>query len=87
MSKEVGCLVLTNLEEIMTTKAERIQQKENYARKQRQIASLHGTKTKSTKHCSTSAMTCGSSRCVMCGNPRKMFSELTIQEQRMFQED
>lgn len=28
------------------------------------------------------AVTCGNSNCVMCGNPRKFFSELTMQEKR-----
>lgn len=26
--------------------------------------------------------TCGNSNCVMCGNPRKFFGELTIQEKK-----
>lgn len=30
---------------------------------------------------------CGSSRCVMCGNPRKVWNELTIQERKFFQEE
>jgi len=33
-----------------------------------------------------SGMTCGSSRCVMCGNPRKFFNERTIQEKRHMQD-
>lgn len=33
-----------------------------------------------------SGMTCGSSRCMMCGNPRKFFKERTIQEQRLMQD-
>ena len=32
-----------------------------------------------------SGMNCGNSKCVMCGNPRKMFKELTIQEQKFYQ--
>lgn len=32
------------------------------------------------------AMNCGQSGCVMCGNPRKIFNELTIQEKRLFQD-
>ena len=30
--------------------------------------------------------TCGNSNCVMCMNPRKATGELTIQEQRLFQD-
>ena len=70
----------------MITRAERIHQKETYAKRQKKIATQHGIDVKSEKHVEKSALTCGSSNCVMCGNPRKMFSELTIQERRMFQE-
>ena len=70
----------------MTTRAERIHQKENYAAKQQQIARVHGFPgPKSKTHATTSAATCGNPDCVMCGNPRKVFKELTIQERRMFQ--
>lgn len=31
-------------------------------------------------------MNCGNRNCVMCGNPRKVFKELTIQEQKFYQE-
>ena len=33
-----------------------------------------------------SGMTCGDSRCFMCGNPRKFFKELTMQEKRQMQD-
>lgn len=33
------------------------------------------------------ATNCGRPNCVMCGNPRKFFSELTVQEQRFNQVD
>lgn len=32
------------------------------------------------------AMDCGQPGCVLCGNPRKTFKELTPQEKRMFQD-
>jgi len=32
------------------------------------------------------AMDCGRPRCMMCGNPRKTFKELTAQEKRMYQD-
>ncbi|NDG33368.1 hypothetical protein EB118_25340 [bacterium] len=32
------------------------------------------------------ALNCGNPRCVMCGNPRRMFKELTTQERRLFQD-
>jgi len=32
------------------------------------------------------AMNCGDPRCVMCANPRRTTKELTVQEQRLFQD-
>jgi len=32
------------------------------------------------------AANCGNPKCHMCGNPRKMFKELTTQERRLFQD-
>lgn len=31
-------------------------------------------------------MNCGNPKCIMCGNPRKMFKEKTIQEKRFDQD-
>jgi len=31
-------------------------------------------------------LNCGNPKCVMCGNPRKMFKEPTTQERRLFQD-
>jgi len=32
------------------------------------------------------AMDCGQPGCVLCGNPRKLFNEVTTQEKRLFQD-
>lgn len=32
------------------------------------------------------AMDCGQPGCMLCGNPRKIFKELTAQEKRLFQD-
>ena len=32
------------------------------------------------------AMDCGQPGCVLCGNPRKLFKQLTTQEKRLFQD-
>lgn len=65
---------------------------ENAVRKQVKIAKAHGLTNKDkaikephrlAKH---HAMDCGQPGCVMCGNPRKTFKELTAQEKRMFQD-
>lgn len=67
--------------------SQRIHQKENYVHKQTKIAKAHGFKVPEPhRYAKHSAMTCGSSRCMMCGNPRKMWKQLTIQERRFYQE-
>jgi hypothetical protein len=62
--------------------------KDNSAmKKQTKIAKSHGvpidTPHKFAKH---HAMDCGQPGCLLCGNRRKTFKELTTQEQRMFQD-
>lgn len=32
------------------------------------------------------AMDCGDPKCFICGNPRKVLNELTVQEKRLFQD-
>ena len=67
--------------------SKRIYQKENYVKKQTKIAKQFGIQEKQphrfAKH---SPLNCGNPKCVMCGNPRKTFNELTIQEKKHFQE-
>ncbi len=67
--------------------SKRILQKENYAKKQAKIAKAYGMTVKSVKHCEKAAVNCGNPKCIMCSNPRKLFSELTIQEQSFAQTD
>lgn len=38
------------------------------------------------RHAKHHAMDCGQPGCMMCGNPRKTFKELTAQEKRLFQD-
>ena len=65
----------------------RIQRDENAVKKQTKIARAHGMDVKEphtfAKH---HAMDWGQPGCVMCGNPRKTFHELTTQEKRLFQD-
>ena len=65
----------------------RRQKDENAIRKQTRIAKEYGVPVgephKFAKH---HAMNCGNPKCVMCGNPRKTFKELTQQEKRLFQD-
>jgi len=72
--------------------SKRLQQNENAVKKQVKIAKAHGLTDKDKaikephrleKH---HAMDCGQPGCVLCGNPRKLWHELTAQEKRMFQD-
>lgn len=56
-------------------------------KKQTKIAKAHGFPT-GPEHrlAKVHATTCGDSNCVMCGNPRKFWGELTTQEKRLFQD-
>jgi hypothetical protein len=65
----------------------RIQRDENAVKKQTKIARAHGMDVKEPhKFAKHHAMDCGQPGCVMCGNPRKTFHELTTQEKRLFQD-
>ena len=65
----------------------RIQRDENAVKKQLKIAKAHGMDVKEPhKFAKHHAMDCGQPGCVMCGNPRKSFGELTTQEKRLFQD-
>jgi hypothetical protein len=67
--------------------SKRLQKDENAVKKQVKIAKEHGIPVtephRLEKH---HAMDCGNPKCVMCGNPRKTFKELTAQEKRLFQD-
>lgn len=60
---------------------------ENAVKKQTKIAKEYGLPvTEPHKFAKHHAMNCGNPKCVMCGNPRKTFKELTQQEKRLFQD-
>jgi hypothetical protein len=67
-------------------RGKRILGDEHAIRKQVNIAKAHNAPVdephKFAKH---HAMNCGIPNCVMCGNPRKIFKEKTIQEKRFIQ--
>jgi hypothetical protein len=72
--------------------SKRLQKNENAVKKQVKIAKAHGLTNKDKaikephrleKH---HAMDCGNPGCMLCGNPRKLWHELTAQEKRMFQD-
>jgi hypothetical protein len=67
--------------------SKRLQQDENAVKKQTKIAKQYGSIVEEPhKFAKHHAMNCGNPNCVMCGNPRKTFNELTQQEKRLFQD-
>ena len=69
----------------------RIQKKINYMLRQLKIraAKLHNfrynDKNDMHRYHKRSGLTCGSSTCIFCGNPRKFTGERTMQEKRFMQ--
>jgi hypothetical protein len=63
---------------------------ENAVKKQTKIGKQYGMSKKEMDQphrlAKRHAMNCGNPNCVMCGNPRKTFKELTQQEKRLFQD-
>ena len=60
---------------------------ESAVKKQTKIAKAHGVPVEEPhKFAKHHAMDCGNPGCMMCGNPRKTFNELTAQEKRLFQD-
>lgn len=65
----------------------RMQQDDSAVKKQVDIAKQHGVPIEDPhKFAKRHATNCGNSNCVMCGNPRKVWGEKTIQEQRANQD-
>ena len=67
--------------------SKRIHAKETAIKKQTKIAKANGIDVKEPhKFAKHHAMDCGHPGCIMCGNPRKVCKEETIQEKRFKQE-
>ncbi len=63
---------------------------ESAARRQFEIAKDHGMNPdphKMHRFAKHHAMDCGNPGCMLCGNPRKIFKEKTIQERKFDQKD
>ena len=61
--------------------SKRILQKENYVKKQVKIAKAHNIPVEEPhKLQDHAAVNCGDPTCTLCGNPRKVFKEPTVQE-------
>ena len=67
--------------------SKRLLKDENAVKKQVKIAKSAGMPVdKPHKFAKHHALDCGNPNCIMCGNPRKLFKELTTQEKRLFQD-
>ena len=67
--------------------SKRLLKDENAVKKQTKIAKAAGMDVQEPhKFAKRHALNCGNPDCVMCGNPRKTFNELTTQEKRLFQD-
>lgn len=73
----------------MKSRAQRIHDEQTHIAKQVKIAKQHGLQFNDkvikephrlAKH---HAMDCGNPKCMMCGNPRKTFKEVTHQEKKL----
>ena len=61
---------------------------ENAMNKQVKIAKSHGAQIEEPhRYAKHHAMDCGNPSCILCGNPRKIFHEKTIQEKRFEQKN
>ena len=82
-----------------SVRGHRLQQKNRHIARQVRIRQAHGfnrlndatapggqVEANPHRYHKVSGVTCGSSRCMMCGNPRKFFKERTMQEKRAMQD-
>ena len=68
--------------------SKRIHAKETAVKKQTKIAKAFGIEVKQPhKFAKHHAMDCGNPGCIMCGNPRKVWKEDTIQEKSFKQSE
>ena len=74
------------MNETKIPRQKRIQQKQNHIKKQYNIAKTYCINNIAPdelhRYAKVKALNCGNPDCIMCGNPRKFFNELTIQEKK-----
>lgn len=69
--------------------SKRLHKEESAIHKQQKIAKTFGApehQYEGHRYAKHHAMNCGNPKCIMCGNPRKTWKELTAQEKRQQQE-
>jgi hypothetical protein len=73
--------------EVKEKHSKRIHARDVAIKKQMKIAKAYGIDVKEPhKFAKHHALDCGTPGCVMCGNPRKLYKEETIQERRAKQD-
>ena len=75
-------------EDFKVKHSKRMQQKTNHIKRQYRIAKDYGHVMylkQPHRLAKVSAMDCGQPECALCGNPRRIFEEPTIQEKRFNQ--
>ncbi len=89
----IGTLSQQTMEHVMSTEQDKYKNSkrrlkdENAVKRQTKIAKEYGVPVKEPhKFAKRHAMNCGNPKCFMCSNPRKVFKEKTIQEQRLEQD-
>jgi uncharacterized protein YdaU (DUF1376 family) len=63
--------------------SKRLQKEMNAIKRQQRIAKAHGALEhayEGHRYAKHHAMDCGQSECMLCGNPRKIFKESSVQE-------
>ena len=76
------------MEENKLKHSERMHQKEKKIAKQVKIAKQYGIEVKEPhKFAKHNALNCGIPNCIMCGNPRKVWGEKTMQERKFEQKE
>lgn len=59
-----------------------------YVKKQVNIAQRYGIETKQpNRYKKVSSMDCGNPRCPVCGNPRRLYKQISHQEKKLFQKE
>ena len=72
-----------NHEDAKIKHSKRLHDEETHIKKQVKIAKAYGVPvTEPHRLAKHHVMDCGNPKCVMCGNPRKVFGEKTIQEKK-----
>ena len=69
-------------------KSKRLHRTRSAIERQSRIAKAHGVThdhNQPHRYAKTHSLTCGDPNCAMCGNPRKFYKEVTLQEKKFIE--